>query len=395
MSILTRFFPCKISEVRFDKTLACGQSFRWHEDKEGRWIGVIGNAVWKLWQTNTHIYYQTFRANEMMTDVKPIIAEDCSTKIECTSCIHQTIDYTAFCCCPDRDEAILRNYLNLHINLEELYKTWSDADEHFKDIAQKFTGIRMLRQPPVECLFSFICSSNNHISRIGGMVEKLTVNFGEKIANVDGMDYFTFPKVSRLAAVGVEDQLRKLGFGYRAKYIQKSAEFIISNGGEDWLYVLRDLPYKESKTSLMQLCGVGAKVADCVALMCLDKPGSIPVDTHVWQIAARDYMPKLAQAKSLTDKLYEEIGEHFRNLWGPYAGWAHSVLFAADLRKFKEPNTVKKTSPIKRKQTVGEPKRLEIKEEKKAKVLDVVEQTGDTINQTEGKPSLRQRRVKK
>ena len=46
-----------------------------------------------------------------------------------------------------------------------------------------------------------------------------------------------------------------------------------------------------------------------MALMCLDKPGSVPVDTHVWQIAARDYMPKLKQAKSLTEKLYEEIGK--------------------------------------------------------------------------------------
>ena len=62
-----------------------------------------------------------------------------------------------------------------------------------------------------------------------------------------------------------------------------------------------------------------------MGLFCLDKTGSIPVDTHVWQIAARDYMPKLKQAKSLTDKLYDEIGDYFRDLWGPYAGWAHSV----------------------------------------------------------------------
>lgn len=28
------------------------------------------------------------------------------------------------------------------------------------------------------------------------------------------------------------------------------------------------------------------------------------------------------------------MGDHFRNLWGKEAGWAHSVLFAADLRAF-------------------------------------------------------------
>lgn len=67
------------------------------------------------------------------------------------------------------------------------------------------------------------------------------------------------------------------------------------------------------------------QVADCVCLFSLDKPGAIPVDTHVWQIAGRDYMPELKARKSLTDKIYKEIGEYFRELFGEYAGWAHSV----------------------------------------------------------------------
>lgn len=28
------------------------------------------------------------------------------------------------------------------------------------------------------------------------------------------------------------------------------------------------------------------------------------------------------------------MGDHFRSLWGKEAGWAHSVLFAADLKAF-------------------------------------------------------------
>ena len=43
--------------------------------------------------------------------------------------------------------------------------------------------------------------------------------------------------------------------------------------------------------------------------MSLDKSGAIPVDTHVWQIAARDYMPQLKKQKSLTDNLYKQIGK--------------------------------------------------------------------------------------
>ena len=39
----------------------------------------------------------------------------------------------------------------------------------------------MLRQDPVECLFQFICSSNNHISRIHGMVSRLCTAYGSPL----------------------------------------------------------------------------------------------------------------------------------------------------------------------------------------------------------------------
>lgn len=39
----------------------------------------------------------------------------------------------------------------------------------------------MLRQDPLECAFEFICSSNNHISRIHGMVETLCREFGTRL----------------------------------------------------------------------------------------------------------------------------------------------------------------------------------------------------------------------
>ena len=41
-----------------------------------------------------------------------------------------------------------------------------------------FPGLRVLRQDPLECLFSFICSSNNNIARIAQMIEALCVTYG-------------------------------------------------------------------------------------------------------------------------------------------------------------------------------------------------------------------------
>lgn len=67
------------------------------------------------------------------------------------------------------------------------------------------------------------------------------------------------------------------------------------------------------------------QVADCICLMALGHLQAIPVDTHIYQIAARFYMPKLVQQKTVTEKVYNEIGDHFRELYGPLAGWAHTV----------------------------------------------------------------------
>lgn len=59
----------------------------------------------------------------------------------------------------------------------------------------------MLRQDPTECLFSFICTSNNHISRIQGMVERLCQALGAPLCQLDQTAYHNFPSLSVLAGV--------------------------------------------------------------------------------------------------------------------------------------------------------------------------------------------------
>ena len=62
------------------------------------------------------------------------------------------------------------------------------------------------------------------------------------------------------------------------------------------------MPYPEAKAELLKLTGVGPKVADCILLMSLDQPSSVPVDTHMFQIAAQNYLPHLKKYKTVTDK---------------------------------------------------------------------------------------------
>eukprot|EP00088_Acartia_fossae_P044188 TRINITY_DN4683_c0_g1_i9.p1 TRINITY_DN4683_c0_g1~~TRINITY_DN4683_c0_g1_i9.p1 ORF type:complete len:408 (-),score=74.66 TRINITY_DN4683_c0_g1_i9:188-1411(-) len=352
MSVLSKIkwntIKCTKKELRLDISLKCGQSFRWksiEHENETIFVGVINKNL-LLFKQDEHFLHYSIEHGHM-------------------------------------EEEKIKDYFNLGVDLESLYKQWSKVDPIFNDISVNYPGVRMLRQHPVENLFSFICSANNNIQRISGMVENLAKEYGSKVCEFQGNEYYSFPDIDKLAQTGVEAKLRELGFGYRAKYIEESAGKILQLGGEDWLFSLRKMDYQEAKQNLLQLSGIGPKVADCILLMSLDQPSSIPVDTHVFQIAKK-YLPHLNNNKTVTNKVYAEIGDHFRNLYGPYAGWAHSVLFSADLRHLqalkgesspvkeskknieKEPSAVKKeTKSLKNAKSPKATKDLKIKDESK------------------------------
>ena len=148
------------------------------------------------------------------------------------------------------EEELLTDYFQLNVQLGNLYKDWGHRDDHFRQIASiftgefshrpyvcaylltcvvnnvwvlngravgfagtalilflycVFTGVRMLKQDPVECLFSFICSSNNHISRIQGMVERLCFTLGPRLVTIQDTHYHDFPTLQALAGKTVHD----------------------------------------------------------------------------------------------------------------------------------------------------------------------------------------------
>mmetsp|Transcript_9533 Transcript_9533/g.18830 ORF Transcript_9533/g.18830 Transcript_9533/m.18830 type:complete len:550 (-) Transcript_9533:260-1909(-) len=254
---------------------------------------------------------------------------------------------------PEHAERLLAEYFQLNVDMSRLHKEWAKKCSRIDAVGKCLPGMRILRQDPFECLISFICSSNNNIARITLMLDRLRTEFGTKAAVLGPSRYtkskaalnpplnlYAFPTPLALAKA-TEQQLRDMGFGYRAKYIVNSVNKLNKQkgGATAWLSKLRAMDQSEDslkvvREALVDLDGVGPKVADCVALFGLDRRSVIPVDTHVWQIACRDFDRDLLQAKSLTPVIYDRVGCLFRARYGPYAGWAHSVLFAAELPQF-------------------------------------------------------------
>lgn len=229
----------------------------------------------------------------------------------------------------------LADYFHASVDVAALMTGFAAADDHFRDVSPALLGARMLRQDPTECLFAFLCSQNNHLSRIAGMVGHLAAAHGERLGVWAGVPHAAFPTVEALAARATEEDLREAAFGYRARYVVGCANDIAAAGGAAYLAALRPAGREAVAAALTALPGVGRKVAGCVSLFSLDQADEVPVDTHVWRLAVRDYLPHLGEGKgTLTPRAYAEVGDFFRGRFGGWAGWAHSVLFVAELPAF-------------------------------------------------------------
>jgi N-glycosylase/DNA lyase len=242
--------------------------------------------------------------------------------------------------------------------------------DRFLDVAPQLGGTRLLLTEPRECVFSFICSQNNNEQRIGQLVTKLARHYGSLIwdGNGDGgvvddaLRLHSFPSVERLSRVD-EDELRGLGFGYRAKYVRgaakqllgMAAEFDASDddrvrlaehcklyadangaGAADAMLLSMRAPHstlRDATGKLVKLLGIGAKVADCIALMGLNHRGAVPVDVHVRRVVER-YTDTSIATKTLTSASYNALADAFRAEFpAGQSGAAQLVIFAAELRR--------------------------------------------------------------
>ena len=159
---------------------------------------------------------------------------------------------------PCTDEAFWRDYFDLGRDYAAL-KPICDADPYLKQSYDALHGLHVLNQPVWDTLPSFIISANNNVARIRVLVKKLCDELGER-RELNGTQIHLFPTPEALAAAPVET-LRAMGMGYRAPYLIESAQAVVD--GFD-LNQLRTLPYEQAHKKILQLKGVGPKVADCV-----------------------------------------------------------------------------------------------------------------------------------
>jgi N-glycosylase/DNA lyase len=268
-------------------TLASGQVFGWTQAPDGLWYGAIGSLAVALRPEDDGFGWATW---------------------------------------PPDGWGIVERFLNLSVDLERLYGEWVRADSGFADLIEQFPGLRVLHQDPSETLVAFICSSCNNVPRITGMLHRLAALVSAPLSNPWGVTIHANPTVAHMAHVS-EAALRTAGFGYRARFLAMlgSMSPLLHASFFDGL---RSAPWDTARQRLMELPGVGPKVADCVGLFGLGHHDVVPVDTHVRRYVVERLVPDL-KGRSLTEATYCSLAAAFRGIMGSYAGWAQQYVFMA------------------------------------------------------------------
>lgn len=267
------------SRSAFVETIDGGQLFRFNRNPDDSWTGVWGTYVAKVRLCGDGALEASFpkgRAAETLP--------------------------------------ALNRLLGLNHPYNDYYAALPRAVDPVLDRAMRnCEGLRIVNQPLGESLLGFLCSPMKRIPQIKISLENLAHSFGAEI--LPGV--YALPTWEELAEVD-EAALRRCKLGYRAKSIAGCARRIAEE--PEFLAEVESLPYEEARRKLVELPGVGGKIADCALLYSgAGQLAPFPVDTWILKAMAGLY--------GLEGWGSEEVAQFGRKHFGPLAGLAQQFLF--------------------------------------------------------------------
>lgn len=277
----------------------CGQCFRWNEQEDGSYIGVIKNGVIQV------------KKEKKICKEKNGAKEINKTK--------EIITFTGKC--DGNFKEIVEEYFDLNRDYEKIKKQLENIDEYLKTSIEYGKGIRILNQDLWETIISFIISANNNIPRIKGIIERISQKYGNEI-EWNEKKYYTFPTQEQLKDVTVQE-FRNLGLGFRDIRLYETTQMILNK--EVDLEKLRKNPNtQEVRNELLKLSGVGPKVADCILLFSdLKRFDVFPIDVWVRRVMNDLYIKESDESKVSKTKIEKLAEEKF----GDLKGLAQQYLF--------------------------------------------------------------------
>lgn len=176
--------------------------------------------------------------------------------------VSQKDDNLYFDCSQDEFHNVWKSYFDLDTDYSFIINNANTYyDNYLLDAISFASGMRILRQDYWESIVSFIISQNNNIPRIKKTIQRLCELNNNQI-----------PSAEQLLLLDIS----KIGLGYRDKYLKSAAEWWISD-----------------RNDILDIKGVGEKVANCIRLYGEHDLSSCPIDVWMKKIINEDYKGKM------------------------------------------------------------------------------------------------------
>jgi N-glycosylase/DNA lyase len=213
----------------------------------------------------------------------------------------------------------LTRVLGLQDDLNFFYRRFSDEDKILSVTFKNLRGLRLMRGTDLfKALICSILSQNNSVRLWNRSARLMMRHYGRLVNFPDGSRGFLFPEPERLAKLNPRALRSKTSIGYRAKPVVTVSRMIVN--GEFDLGRLENESYEGAKNILLELPGVGPKVADCFLLYGAGRLEAAPVDVWIHRIVSKLYLRGRKASRMITARF-------LRERFGEWAGYAQLYLF--------------------------------------------------------------------
>lgn len=251
----------KVNNFNLKDTITCGQIFRFEEEKDGSYTVILSDRVINIYQTDDYIYFDSNKEDDL--------------------------------------EKVIINYFDLNYDYDSINNMLLKNNHELKDIINYSKGLKMINEPKLEVIISYILSQNNRVPQIKKSLDNISKEYGEKVI-FNNKEYYLFPTIDNLKKISIDD-FRRLKCGFRDRYLY---EFIQSDFN---LNKIENLSSKEALDLLISMKGIGEKVASCILLFGYHRFDVYPIDTWVKKYMKDEYnITTIKDIKSFCLDRYKE-----------------------------------------------------------------------------------------
>ncbi|MDD4299027.1 MAG: DNA glycosylase [Methanomicrobium sp.] len=264
-----------------DKTLSCGQAPRWIREN-GWWYGIIKDSVIKIRQDENKLIFTGVNSD------------------------------------------FIKDYFCLSLNLNEVYDVLSE-DMYAKKAMDLNYGLRIVSQDPWECMIFQMTVNKIRTKSQSDRITRVSSKIGRKII-FDNIEFYTFPRPEEIIKAGLP-ALKSCNISYFADNIMLAAKRVTENPG--WEEKISSADYDDAVLMLKEFKGIKHRVAEWILLFAFKRYDAFPVDAHIRELFAENYLKGHYFGKSGDEKSDDAIRESGKKIFGKFSGYALEYLFCS------------------------------------------------------------------